>query len=77
MGNVNKPVISEQYDDGWAFVQENTTEIKSSELQMANDYEEKKDEMKFLEADKIRNKLALNGIILEDSPSGTKWRINN
>ena len=34
-------------------------------------------EKKFPEADKIRNKLALDGIILEDSPSGTKWRINN
>ena len=31
----------------------------------------------FNEADKIRNELALNDIILEDSPSGTKWRINN
>ena len=28
-------------------------------------------------ADKIRNELALDGIILEDSPSGTKWRIGN
>ena len=34
-------------------------------------------EKKFTEADKIRNELALDGIILEDSPSGTKWRIGN
>tara|TARA_B100000029_G_scaffold51006_1_gene46427 strand:+ start:13525 stop:14856 length:1332 start_codon:yes stop_codon:yes gene_type:complete len=34
-------------------------------------------EKKFNEADKIRDKLALEGIILEDSPDGTKWRINN
>ena len=31
----------------------------------------------FSEADKIRNELALDGIILEDSPTGTKWRISN
>ena len=34
-------------------------------------------EKNFIEADKIRDKLSLNNIILEDSPSGTKWRINN
>ena len=34
-------------------------------------------EKNFVEADKIRDKLALDNIILEDSPSGTKWRINN
>ena len=34
-------------------------------------------EKNFNEADKIRDKLALEGIILEDSPDGTKWRINN
>ena len=34
-------------------------------------------EKKFADADKIRNELALDGIILEDSPKGTKWRINN
>ena len=34
-------------------------------------------EKKFPEADKIRNELALDGIILEDSPSETKWRIGN
>ena len=34
-------------------------------------------EKNFIEADKIREKLALDNIILEDSPSGTKWRINN
>ena len=34
-------------------------------------------EKNFIEADKIRDKLSLDNIILEDSPSGTKWRINN
>ena len=34
-------------------------------------------EKNFVEADKIRDKLTLDNIILEDSPSGTKWRINN
>ena len=34
-------------------------------------------EKNFAEADKIREKLALDGIILEDSPLGTKWRISN
>ena len=34
-------------------------------------------EKKFADADKIRNELALDGIILEDSPKGTKWRIDN
>ena len=42
LGNVNKPVISQQYDDGWAFVQENTTEIKSLELQQDKGREKKK-----------------------------------
>ena len=44
---------------------------------LINDRDKARKEKKFLEADKIRNKLALDGIILEDSPSGTKWRINN
>ena len=34
-------------------------------------------EKNFVEADKIRDTLTLDNIILEDSPSGTKWRINN
>ena len=34
-------------------------------------------EKKFDIADKIRNELLLDGIILEDSPNKTKWRISN
>ena len=34
-------------------------------------------EKKFNIADKIRNELLLDGIILEDSPNKTKWRISN
>ena len=34
-------------------------------------------EKNFAEADKIRDKLIADGIILEDSPAGTKWRIIN
>ena len=44
---------------------------------LISDRNKARKEKKFPEADKIRNKLALDGIILEDSPSGTKWRINN
>ena len=41
------------------------------------DRDKARKEKNFEEADKIRNKLAIDNIILEDSPSGTKWRINN
>ena len=44
---------------------------------LISDRNKARKEKKFPEADKIRNKLALDGIILEDSPSGTKWRIGN
>ena len=44
---------------------------------LISDRNKARKEKKFSEADKIRNELALDGIILEDSPSGTKWRINN
>ena len=44
---------------------------------LINDRNKARKEKNFNEADKIRNELALNDIILEDSPSGTKWRINN
>ena len=44
---------------------------------LISDRNKERKEKKFPVADKIRNKLALDGIILEDSPSGTKWRINN
>ena len=44
---------------------------------LISDRNKARKEKNFSEADKIRNELALDGIILEDSPSGTKWRINN
>jgi len=44
---------------------------------LISDRNKARKEKKFPEADKIRNKLALDGIILEDSPSGTKWRIGD
>ncbi|PPR34876.1 MAG: Cysteine--tRNA ligase [Alphaproteobacteria bacterium MarineAlpha6_Bin3] len=44
---------------------------------LIHDRDKARKEKKFDEADKIRNELALDGIILEDSPTGTKWRINN
>ena len=44
---------------------------------LISDRNKARKEKKFPEADKIRNELALDGIILEDSPSGTKWRISN
>ena len=44
---------------------------------LISDRNKARKEKKFSEADKIRNELALDGIILEDSPSGTKWRINS
>ena len=44
---------------------------------LISDRNKARKEKKFPEADKIRNELALDGIILEDSPSGTKWRIGN
>ena len=51
---------------------------RSKKIQkLINDRDKARKEKNFNEADKIRNELALNDIILEDSPSGTKWRINN
>lgn len=44
---------------------------------LISDRNKARKEKKFPEADKIRNELSLDGIILEDSPSGTKWRIGN
>ena len=44
---------------------------------LISDRNKARKEKNFPDADKIRNKLALDGIILEDSPTGTKWRINN
>tara|TARA_B100000686_G_scaffold301141_1_gene336210 strand:+ start:780 stop:2120 length:1341 start_codon:yes stop_codon:yes gene_type:complete len=44
---------------------------------LIHDRDKARKEKKFDEADKIRNELALDGIILEDSPTGTKWRISN
>ena len=44
---------------------------------LISDRNKARKEKKFPEADKIRNELALDGIILEDYPSGTKWRIGN
>ena len=44
---------------------------------LISDRNKARKEKNFSEADKIRNELALDGIILEDSPSGTKWRINS
>ena len=44
---------------------------------LISDRNKARKEKKFPEADKIRNELALDGIILEDSPTGTKWRIGN
>ena len=34
-------------------------------------------ERDFVKSDKIRNELALQNIILEDTPKGTFWRIRN
>ena len=44
---------------------------------LINNRNKARKEKNFVEADKIRDKLTLDNIILEDSPSGTKWRINN
>ena len=44
---------------------------------LISDRNKARKEKKFPDADKIRDELALDGIILEDSPSGTKWRISN
>ena len=44
---------------------------------LINDRDKARNEKNFDAADKIRNKLSLDGIILEDSPTKTKWRINN
>ena len=44
---------------------------------LINDRNKARKEKNFAEADKIRDKLIADGIILEDSPAGTKWRIIN
>ena len=44
---------------------------------LISDRDKARKEKNFNKADKIRNELALEGVILEDSPIGTKWRINN
>ena len=44
---------------------------------LISDRDKARKEKKFDEADKIRNKLALDDIILEDAPTGTRWRISN
>ena len=63
---------------GWMDQRKKIKNIDQKKIdKLINDRDIARKEKKFLEADKIRNKLALNGIILEDSPSGTKWRINN
>ena len=41
------------------------------------DRDKARKEKNFVEADKIRSKLAIDNIILEDTPKGTKWRIIN
>ena len=45
--------------------------------QLIKERNKARNEKNFSLADKIRNDLASEGIILEDSPNGTKWRINN
>ncbi len=44
---------------------------------LISDRNKARKEKNFQKADKIRNELALDDIILEDFPSGTKWRISN
>tara|TARA_Y100000590_G_scaffold62997_1_gene67475 strand:- start:295 stop:1635 length:1341 start_codon:yes stop_codon:yes gene_type:complete len=44
---------------------------------LISDRDKARKEKNFDEADKIRNKLALDDIILEDAPTGTRWRISN
>ena len=63
---------------GWMDQRKKIKNIDQKKIEkLINDRDKARKEKNFPEADKIRNKLALDGIILEDSPSGTKWRINN
>tara|TARA_B110000027_G_C16107023_1_gene295794 strand:+ start:1155 stop:2162 length:1008 start_codon:yes stop_codon:yes gene_type:complete len=39
LGDLNKTVMSKQYEDGYAFVQENMTEVTSLKLQLTKDHE--------------------------------------
>ena len=51
--------------------------MKKKIEKLINDRNKARKEKNFAEADKIRDKLIADGIILEDSPAGTKWRIIN
>ncbi|MEK6589814.1 MAG: cysteine--tRNA ligase [Nitrospinota bacterium] len=44
-------------------------------LRLIDEREKARRDKRWLDADRIRNELSLKGIILEDTPRGTKWKI--
>jgi len=51
-------------------------ELKSEHLSLIREREEAREKKDFKKADAIRRKLAEEGIILQDTPRGTIWKIN-
>jgi len=63
-----------QFDSVFAFLKESGGEIEQKIIKMIEEREDARTQKDFDKADKIRDDLLKQGIVLEDTPDGVRWK---